>query len=251
VGLPDDESLEASAGVDSAELAVIAHDDQLGAGRLCFGEQAQHGGVVTHARLVADHHGAAVQTGLPVVDPPQQGGDGPRLHAGLSAQGASSLAGDGGAHHPIAGVLERLAGGVEGGRLPRAGRAHDQLHGSPGCDHSLDHGFLTGGERQVAQLLFFGGDGFLGRLHSNRGRAGSVGLKGHLQGDGGLHGEHTGGGVGLLAGGPDAYQCHRVGVATDRFDRSQQLSGSEAEQQRPHGDGHVGSSEHLLLGQPP
>ena len=77
--MPVDEGFEAAAGAHRAELAVVSDDDQLGAGRFGGGKQAEHGGVVGHARLVTDNHGAAIEVDLFVVETPQQGGDGSGL----------------------------------------------------------------------------------------------------------------------------------------------------------------------------
>lgn len=53
-----DEGGESAAGPDRGELAVVADEDQLGPGDLDVGEEAGEVDVVSHARLVQDHHAA-------------------------------------------------------------------------------------------------------------------------------------------------------------------------------------------------
>ncbi len=106
-----DEPTEGAAGAHGPELAVIAHQHDLGPGRFGGDQDPQQVRVGGHPRLVEDDHGAGVEREPPVVEPPQQRGEGAGLgDAGLPAEGAGGLARGGGADQLIAGELEGVAG---------------------------------------------------------------------------------------------------------------------------------------------
>ena len=214
-----DERFQAPARPDGPDLAVVAHDDQLRPGRLGGGEQPEHGGVVGHARLIADDHALAVQLELAMVEPPQQGRDGTGLvDARLRPQSASGLARYRRPQHPEPGALERPAGGVEGGALAGAGHPHDQLHPAPRGGHRVHHRPLAGGERPAIQLPFLGFNGRTDRLGGYGRRVPALGLEGRFEGDGGLVGDGTSGGVGLFPGRLHTDQRDGVGVGAHRLD---------------------------------
>ena len=88
-------------------------------------------------------------------------------------------------------------------------------------------------------------------LRATAGASPALGLEGCFEGDGGLVGDGTSRGVGLLPGRLHAHQRDGVGVSADRLYDTEELAGAEAEQQRPGGDSDVGAGEHLLVGEAP
>ncbi len=107
VGVASDQGGERPAGADRPQLVVVADQHQLGAGGLDAGGEGDQVGVLGHADLVEDDHGALVEGEPVVVEAPQQAGQRPGLaHLRLSAQGAGRLPGGGGADHPAARGLE-------------------------------------------------------------------------------------------------------------------------------------------------
>ncbi len=102
IAVAADEGLEAAAGVDGAELVVVADDDGLGPGHVDGGEELEQGPVVGHAGFVDQHHGAVVEAQVAVFEAPDEGGDGAAVDAGLVVEGAGGLAADGGAEDSVA-----------------------------------------------------------------------------------------------------------------------------------------------------
>jgi hypothetical protein len=104
-----DQGLEATAGADGSELAVIADHHDLGAPCYRTLQQAEQQLVVGHGRLVAHHDAAVIERELAVLQAPGERGKGPaRLDAGGSAQRSRRLSRRRGAQHPVAVGLEGL-----------------------------------------------------------------------------------------------------------------------------------------------
>ena len=99
--------------------------------------------------------------------------------------------------------------------------------------------------------MFLCRQGGLHVLRSYRGSVPALGLKGRLEGDGGLVGDGTSRGVGLLSGRLHTHQRDGVGVSANGLHYTEELAGAEAEQQRPGGDSDGGAGEHLLVGEAP
>ena len=88
VGVASDEGGQRPAGADRPQLVVVADEHQFGPGGLDAGGQGDQVGVVGHAHLVEDDHGALVEGQPVVVEPPQQAGQRPGLaHGRLSCPG--------------------------------------------------------------------------------------------------------------------------------------------------------------------
>lgn len=61
-----------AAGADGVELAVVTHHDDLGAGEVGGGEEAEHGGIVGHPGFIQDDHVTGSQREGVMVKSPQE-----------------------------------------------------------------------------------------------------------------------------------------------------------------------------------
>jgi hypothetical protein len=165
--------------VDVGGLAGSAHGDVLELAAAAIGVEV--GGV--EGRPLASMNGGGVPVGKLVgadlVGPQGVGATvvGPHGEAaGFGAQGAGRLAGDGGAHDPVAGVLERLAGGVRAVLFPGPATPTINSTGRPEVTTDRITAFCDSGEHPAAQLIFLGPDRLLRGLGVDRGRAGAIDL---------------------------------------------------------------------------
>ena len=231
-----DEGFEGAARADRAELAVIADHDHLGPGRLGGGQQAQHGGVVGHARLVADHHRAVVEVQAvrgrsATAARPWCGTRRCRLRGpGCGPPGRRWRCRSPGSRR------SRTRRGPRPGRwsCPAPATPDDQLDAPPGGAHrGRSCARCPAVSGRPPSCVFFGGDRRVdARCGATAGASSRSRLQGDFDGDGGLVGDHTGGGVGLLPGRGDTDQRDRRRGGRRPLRRPGAARGVAAEQQR-------------------
>ena len=115
------------ASLDAGELAVVAGEDDLGAGRFRLSQQLAGHPAVQHGRLVHHHDRAPVPARAAVLEREQGGVDGASIAEPVRLQVLRHGVGRGQSHDAVARRLVRLAYRRQCVALARAGPALDQL----------------------------------------------------------------------------------------------------------------------------
>ena len=114
-------------GVDGGELAVVAHQDQLGPGSVDLALEPVQAATAQERCFIDDDHVLVGECGVPPFQVDEQSGHRDRFDPRAGLELGRGSGGDGGPDHLVAGGLPSDSGGTEHGRLPRPGLADHEV----------------------------------------------------------------------------------------------------------------------------